>query len=113
MSENVTIQAHVLMAGRTGWGDLDPEIVRETIREDVAIVVKQVLGDKETMKVFWGSAIEAFQERATVSTGKFAIGAVGAVLKRGALWAIVGLTIYYFGGIGALVAFVKSQVGGH
>lgn len=101
------------MATKTGWGDLDPEVVRSTMREDVAAVVKEVLSDKETMKIFWSSAIEAFQERSVNTAGRFALGAIGGVLKKGVLWTAIGLGIYYVGGIGALVAFIKGHLGGH
>lgn len=114
MTENAPIHSGLRrMVTKTGWGDLDPDIVRETLREDVAAVVKEVLSDKETMKIFWGSAIEAFQERSVNTAGRYALGAVGSVLKRGVLWAAIGLAVYYVGGLGALVAFIKTQLGGH
>jgi len=114
MTENAQNQPKLRqMAMKTGWGDLDPDVVRDTLREDVVAVVKEVLSDKETMKIFWSSAIEAFQERSVNTAGRYALGAVGSVLKRGVLWAAIGLGIYYVGGLGALVAFVKSQLGGH
>ena len=90
MSENLP------MASKTGWGDLDPVIVRETLREDVTSIVKEVLSDKEVMKVFWGSAIEAFQERAAVSTGKFALGAIVVCCARaccGLRWVLASTTL--------------------
>lgn len=114
MTENAQNQPKLRhMATKTGWGDLDPDVVRDTLREDVAAVVKEVLSDKETMKIFWGSAIEAFQERSVNTAGRFAIGAISGVLKKGVLWAAIGLGIYYIGGLGALVAFIKTQLGGH
>jgi hypothetical protein len=111
MSENVALSEGVeLMGSRTGWGDLDDEVVRAAIREDAVQVIKGVIADRDVMRAFWGGAIDAAQERAAMGTGKLALGALGTLLRKGAMMAGVGALLYYFGGWAALVAFIK---GGH
>lgn len=76
----------------------------------VADGVKSALSDPETVTKFWDGAFEVLNRHASQKTGELVLGGLKGLLKRGAIFLVVGLVVYNVGGWAALVALWKSVV---
>lgn len=78
--------------------DLMRDAVREGLRESV---------DDETIERFWAGALRILQRQATERAGRFVLGGVVGLLRRGALFVMLGWLVYALGGWTALAALAK------
>ncbi len=93
----------------TGWGDLDPDTIKQAVRDEGIAVIQTVIRDKDTMRAFWSAGIEAAQEHAQQQAGKWALSGLGAIARRILLGAAIGAVIYLTGGWGALKAYLAVK----
>lgn len=98
-----------ILMSNTGWGDLDPNTVRQAIREEGVQVIKDVLSDPQVMRTFWSAGIEAVEVHAQQKAGKWALGGLGAIFKRSILALAVAGLLYATGGWGALKAWLSIK----
>ena len=110
MGHNLAILAvGRFMGSDTGWGDLDPDVVRKAIRDEGVAVIKAVVSDKEVMRAFWSAGIEAAQDHAQRKAGAWLFDGVGVVFKRVTLWTAICAVIYFTGGWSALKAWLAFK----
>lgn len=82
--------------------------IREAMQHAVRAGLRDALTDKEVLALFWGSAFEAMQSRATRETGRFVLGGIRGVASKAFWLLILGAIAFQFGGWAAVQAAWKA-----
>lgn len=87
--------------------------IRDAMRDAVRSGFREAMSDRETLALFWETAFDQMQQRATKETGRFVLGGLRGLASRGFWFVIIGAAVYQAGGWTALVAAVKAMAGAH
>lgn len=96
--------------------DLSPDAmhqIREAMHEAVRHGFREAMSDRETLALFWSTAFDTMQSRATKETGRFVLSGIKGLASRGFWFLVVGAVVYQAGGWTALAAAVKAMAGGN
>lgn len=76
--------------------------IREAMQSAVRAGIREALTDREVLALFWGSAFEAIQSRATRGTGQFVLSGIRGVASKVFWLVILGAIAFQFGGWAAV-----------
>lgn len=89
-------------------------LIREEMRNEMRLAVTEGIAaamTEEAAEAFWRTGLSVLQRQATQHTGQIVGGAVLALLKRGALFLLLGGIVYAIGGWSALAGLGKFLLG--
>lgn len=84
--------------------------ISEAMQHAVRAGLRDALTDREVLALFWGSAFEAMQSRATRETGRFVLGGIRGAASKAFWLFILGAIAFQFGGWTAVQAAWKAIV---
>ena len=76
--------------------------IREAMQSAVRTGIREALTDKEVLALFWASAFEAAQARATRGTGQFVLSGIRGAASKVFWLAILGAIAFQVGGWAAV-----------
>ena len=82
--------------------------IREAMQSAVRTGIREALTDKEVLALFWDSAFETMQSRATKETGRFVISGIRGAASKAFWLFILGAIAFQFGGWAAVTSAWKA-----
>lgn len=83
------------------------EYLEQKIAQAVREGIKGAITE-DTATAFWGAGITLLQKQAAAHTGRFVLGGLGALVRKVAVFVVIGGVVYALGGWGALATLFKA-----
>lgn len=82
------------------------DYMRQMMQEAVADAIKGAMTE-ETAARFWAAGLTVLQRQATQHAGRMVLGGLSGLLRKGAIFVVLGGVVYAVGGWGLLAKLAK------
>jgi hypothetical protein len=86
------------------------EFLKTEIAEAVKAGIKGAINE-DAARQFWGTGFKVLQEQATQHTGRFVLGGLWGLVRKGMLFLVAGYVVYLIGGWAAVAKFWATVKG--